>query len=37
MNKDNYSAEGLKNRGHGVIDESLWKDFEAVMTKQNKY
>lgn len=31
MNKDNYSAEGLKNRGHGVIDESLWKDFDEMV------
>lgn len=31
MTKDNYSADGLKKRGHGAIDESRWKDFDEMV------
>lgn len=35
-NKGNYSAEALKERGHGVIEESKWENFEkAVMSAAN--
>lgn len=29
--KDNYSANGLKKRGHRVIKEVLWEDFDEMV------
>ena len=31
MGKDNYVADGLKRRGHVVIEESRWKDFDKMV------
>lgn len=35
-NKDNYSAEALKERGHGVIEESKWENFDKMVDNNCK-
>lgn len=35
-NKDNYSAEALKERGHGVIEESKWENFDRMVDNNCK-
>ena len=36
MGKDNYSAEALKERGHGVIEESKWENFDKMVDNNCK-
>lgn len=36
MKKDNYSAEALKERGHGVIEESKWENFDKMVDNNCK-
>lgn len=36
MEKDNYSAEALKERGHGVIEESKWENFDKMVDNNCK-
>jgi len=33
---DNYSAEALKERGHGVIEESKWENFDKMVDNNCK-
>jgi len=35
-NKDNYSAEALKERGHAVIEESKWENFDKMVDNNCK-
>lgn len=36
MMNNNYSADSLKKRGHGVIDESLWKVFDEMVDRRER-
>ncbi len=36
MEKYNYSAEALKERGHGVIEESKWENFDKMVDNNCK-
>lgn len=36
MEQDNYSAEALKERGHGVIEESKWENFDKMVDNNCK-
>lgn len=36
MEKENYSAETLKERGHGVIEESKWENFDKMVDNNCK-
>ena len=36
MEQDNYSAEALKERGHGVIEKSKWENFDKMVDNNCK-
>lgn len=36
MNEDSYSTESLKERGHRVIDESRWEEFDEMVDNNTK-